>query len=316
MPTRRQALLAASATAIAGAASPSVPATAQPRRGGQPTFVFVHGAQGSSASWGPFLETFAAYGHRAVAVDLPGHGAQARFPVSYQAPQDDVAFATEPSAMAAITLDDYVNHVLDIVHQLARYGPVILVGMSLGGATIGRVGSLVPDLVSHLVYIAGFCLVKLRSVLAVLQTPEASTRINTPHVGDPVALLALRTNWRTANLDFLTTAKAAFFADGTDEQFRAVINACEPDESLQVLAVEAPVTLPAWGRIPRTYIRFGADRSMPPALVDRMITEADQATAQAGLSHRFDVHTIHGASHLGGILLHRPDVAHILHALA
>ncbi len=68
------------------------------RKNGQPTYVFVHGAGSNSFSWAPLLRELALLGHRTLAVDLPGHGFDAQFPISYQAPQDLEAFATEPSA--------------------------------------------------------------------------------------------------------------------------------------------------------------------------------------------------------------------------
>ena len=45
--------------------------------------------------WGPIQQELALQGWRSYAIDLPGHGAQARYPVSYQAPQDLEAFAAE-----------------------------------------------------------------------------------------------------------------------------------------------------------------------------------------------------------------------------
>ena len=52
------------------------------------TFVLIHGSGTSSTMWGPIQQELALQGWRSYAIDLPGHGAQARYPVSYQAPQD------------------------------------------------------------------------------------------------------------------------------------------------------------------------------------------------------------------------------------
>ncbi|MFY0581780.1 alpha/beta fold hydrolase [Cystobacter fuscus] len=57
------------------------------REKGQPTFVFVHGAGSNSFSWAPLLRELTLLGHRTLAVDLPGHGFDAQFPISYQAPR-------------------------------------------------------------------------------------------------------------------------------------------------------------------------------------------------------------------------------------
>lgn len=97
-PTRRAIIRTAASGALVGAAAVATPAHAGGRP--NPTFVFVHGANGAAGLWSPIILELAALGHRAVAVDLPGHGLHAGYPVSYQAPQDLAAFATEPSTMA------------------------------------------------------------------------------------------------------------------------------------------------------------------------------------------------------------------------
>jgi len=74
------------------------------------TFVLVHGAFGSSAELAPVLPVLEAHGHRAIAVDLP---------------------CTDLAA----TLDDYARTVVDAIAGIE--GPVVLVGHSAGGATIG-----------------------------------------------------------------------------------------------------------------------------------------------------------------------------------
>lgn len=63
-----------------------------------PTFILVHGAFANSFSFAPLQAELALLGHRSVAVDLPGHGFGATFPVPHQAPQDLAALAEEPGA--------------------------------------------------------------------------------------------------------------------------------------------------------------------------------------------------------------------------
>lgn len=55
------------------------------------------------------------------------------------------AFVAGPSPMAAVTVADNVSHVIDVVRRVRRHGPVVLVGHSLGGVTIGLVGNAIPD---------------------------------------------------------------------------------------------------------------------------------------------------------------------------
>ncbi|GGL60955.1 hypothetical protein GCM10010129_00670 [Streptomyces fumigatiscleroticus] len=51
----------------------------------------------------------------------------------------------------------------------------------------------------------------------------------------------------------------------------------------------------AWGRVPRTCLRFGKDRTIAPALQDRMIAEADARTP----GNRFTVYDFPDATHVG-----------------
>lgn len=271
------------------------------------TFVFVHGAGGNSFSWAPLMRELTLLGHRALAVDLPGHGFAAAFPAAYQAPQDLAALATAPSPMAGVTLTDAVEHVLGVLRRAAEHGPVTLVGHSRGGLTLTGVGNAAPDLVDRMVYISAWCCVDL-TVGEYMGEPEyAGSALHGTAgvlVGDPMAIGSLRMNWRTADPALLTALKAAMLADGTDDEFRAFLNTLEPDESLDAGTERANAR--AWGRIPRTYVRLARDTSLPLALQDRFIREADALTPD----NPFDVHTL-DSSHVR-FLLHPLEAARLL----
>ncbi|WP_067571852.1 alpha/beta hydrolase [Nocardia acidivorans] len=289
----RRALLGASAGALASGCTVG----AEPAAGAAaPTFVIVHGANGNGASYAPLVSALATAGYRALAVDLPGHGPAAHFPLSYQAPQDLAALLSEPAPLARIRLDDNVEHVVRVVRQVAEHGPVVLVGHSMGGATITRVGGEIPDLIARLVYFTAFCCVRLRSVLECFTVPEAAATLATtiPSLGDPEQTGVTRTNWRSADPVFLAAAKVALAGDYDDDKFRTALNAMEPDEAWDVTVGDARGEPATWGRIPRSYIRCSQDRMLPLALQDRMIAEADAATP----GNVFDVHTL-AAPHLG-----------------
>jgi hypothetical protein len=64
-----------------------------------------------------------------------------------------------------------------------------------------------------------------------------------------------------------------------------------------------------WGSIARTYIRLTDDRSLPVAMQDRLIAEADALTP----GNPYDVHTL-ATSHVG-FLLKSAEVAGILDQL-
>jgi pimeloyl-ACP methyl ester carboxylesterase len=248
-----------------------------------------------------------------VAVDLPGHGREAHYPLAYQAPQDLEALAVEPSPLARITSQDYTDRVVGVVRRASRNGPVILVGHSQGGLSVNWASNVVPHLIDRIVYIAAMCCVDLPSVDDYMATPEGSASLSRDvytygHVGDAEALGVLRINWRSSDPRFLAAAKTALAADYTDAEFRALINLQEPDETLSNFAADARGRADRWGRIPRTYVRFTKDLDVPLALQDRMIAEADRLTPR----NRFDVRSV-DASHAGP--MHRPEVVAILDEL-
>ncbi|MEU4405889.1 alpha/beta hydrolase [Streptosporangium sp. NPDC023963] len=277
------------------------------------TLVLVHGTHSSSAWASGLTAELTLRGHRCVAVDLPGHGAEAFYPRSYQAPQDLEELATEPSPLAEITIDDYVERVVDVVRRARRHGPVILAGMSQGGVTVSRVGNAVPELLERVVYVAAYCCVDLPNMAAYLETPENGDsllpRIAATVVADPAVLGVTRLNWRSADPAVFHAVKDTLAGDFTDEGVRRLLGVLEPDETAGIPLAEARGEAHTWGRIPRTYVRFTLDRLIPPALQDRFIEEADRLTPD----NPTDVRSV-AAPHVGPF--DRPELVEIFSELA
>ncbi|MFG1700360.1 alpha/beta hydrolase [Nonomuraea sp. NPDC049309] len=303
--TRRTVLKLAAAGAGAAAAAP----VARPKKE-VTTYVFVTGSNGGATA----DSELALRGHRTVAVDLPGHAHEGQFHRAYQAPQDLKALATLKSPMAKVRLDDYVEAAVKVVRRVAGYGPVILVGGSLGGATITKVADEVPDLIDTLVYDAAYCCTRLRSPNDYATTPEGRTSLAASLVdgivADPSAIGAVRINWRSANPKFLDAAKKAFMDEGSEGEFLALLNGLLPDESMLVQGADARGRRDRWGRVRRVYIRHTKDRMIPVALQDRMIREADAATP----GNRFRVFSV-ATSHAPTRQAYR-EISEILHRLA
>ncbi|AJE84477.1 esterase [Streptomyces albus] len=269
-----------------------------------PTFVFVHGAFANSFSFAPLGAELALLGHRSAAVDLPGHGFEATYPAAYQAPQDLDALAAEPGSIKGITLADNAARVIDILERAKRNGPTVLVAHSRGGVTATAVANARPELIDRIVYVSAWCPVEL-AVGDYYTQPEMAGvdpgAFAATLVGDPGALGLLRTNFRTADPAALAAFKRAFAADLTDDEFRVFLNTFQPDENLDAGTSADRAQAASWGRVPRTYVRLAADASLPLAVQDRMIREADALTPD----NPFDVRTLEG-SHLGWLVHPRP----------
>ncbi|MEU5950794.1 alpha/beta fold hydrolase [Streptomyces sp. NPDC047525] len=279
----------------------------------QPTFVLVHGAFANSFSFAPLQAELGLLGHRSVALDLPGHGFDATFASSYQAPQDLDALAAEPGRIKGVTLADNVARVIEVLERAKQNGPTILVGHSRGGATITAVGNARPDLIDRIVYVAAWCPVDL-TVGDYYAEPEMADvdpgAFASALVGNPAELGVLRVNFRTAAPEPLAAMKQAFAADLTDDEFRTFLNTFQPDENLDVGTSADRAQGATWGRIPKSYVRLSDDASIPLAMQDRMIREADALTPD----NPFDVGTVE-SSHLSW-LVHPKPAAKLLADLA
>jgi hypothetical protein len=181
----------------------------------------------------------------------------------------------------------------------------------MGGLSVSRVADAVPELLSHICYMAAFCPSRtMPSLMDCASSPEGQHALNPLHqVGDPEKLGVLRLNWRTSDRRELAAFKEMICADHTDAQFLRVLEGMQTDESMTAYADRAVGRATTWGRLPRTYLRFGKDRTVAPQLQDRMIAEADELTPH----NRFTVHDFPNAGHLGP-----PDptrVTDVLHGL-
>ena len=80
------AALAAAAPAMLGHVA--LVAAAEPRKIGK-TFLIVHGGWEGPFAFARIVPPLAQYGHRVIAVELPGRGLSAQFPKSYFTPRDN-----------------------------------------------------------------------------------------------------------------------------------------------------------------------------------------------------------------------------------
>lgn len=249
-----------------------------------PTFVFVHGAWHGSWCWAETVRLLAEKGYLSIALDLPGHGLGAKFPASY-ATQSFPALNTEASPLAAIGLNDYREHTLKTLRGLvaAGSGPVILVGHSLGGATITNVAEAAPELIRKIVYLTAFVPVPGRfavpSVIQYIQDPIfAASEVPPLFIADP-AVGAGRINHNSADAKYVAADRSAFYGDATDDAFKAVANLLTPDEPVQGFANPVTATVAKWGSVQKAFIRCTKDKAIPISVQDIMIAEGNRLTS-------------------------------------
>ncbi|GAA4836118.1 alpha/beta hydrolase [Actinomycetospora corticicola] len=221
------------------------------------TYVLVHGAFSTAAAWGPVARDLALRGHRVVAVDLPGHGLDAR-----------------DTGMVGVSTADDVAAVTAVVRAVD--GPVVLVGHSRGGLTVTAVANAVPERLAHVVYVSAWCCVVGGPSVYASVAPSALDRL-APRLltADPAEVAELRVDFRTTDPEALDALQDALLADGSRTELLAMLATMDGRESLAVDEAMVTVDPDRWGRVPRTYVRLGGDRALMPALQDRFVADSE-----------------------------------------
>jgi len=202
------------------------------------TYVLVHGSWHAAWCWHKIVLRLERAGHRAIAVDLPGHGRDRR-------------------PLAGITLDDYVRCVTDILDRERE--PAILVGHSRGGIVISQATEARPDRVRCLVYLAAFLV------------PDGGTALELALSDRESLVLPGLAFDRTAGWDMLAehAYREALYADCTDNDIALARLLLTPEPSAPA-ATPLRLSAAGYGRVPRTYIELTQDRAVSPALQRRM----------------------------------------------
>lgn len=99
------------------------------------TFVLIHGAWHGAWCWNKVVPLLEAAGHRAVTLDLPGHG-------------------MDGTDRRRVTMDTCAARIVEALHKQTE--PAVLVGHSMGGAAISQAAEQEPSLIGLLVYLAAY----------------------------------------------------------------------------------------------------------------------------------------------------------------
>ncbi|HEX5066016.1 MAG TPA: alpha/beta fold hydrolase [Myxococcota bacterium] len=197
-------------------------------------FALVHGAWHGAWCFDRLVPALEAKGHRAVAFDLPGHGA-------------------DPTPPGQVTLDDYVARVGEVLARQPE--PAHLLGHSMGGVVITQAGERHAQHVRSLVYLAAF-LPRQGESLGSVAMPSAVT----PH---------LRPDREARVVHFDPAgARDAFYLDCADADVAAASARLSPQPIApwaQAVQVGA-----RYAALPRHYVECTFDKAIPLAEQRRM----------------------------------------------
>ncbi|HKT99487.1 MAG TPA: alpha/beta hydrolase [Paraburkholderia sp.] len=251
----------------------------------RPNLVFVHGFWHDSGTWSQVLPGLSGKGFDVHALDLPGAGKNAELPASYfRRPLDAAAFATEPSPNATVTQDERTSAVVKVIKSLNR--PTILVGHSMGGATISDVAEAVPELLAAVVYLTAFLLPPGMPPLAMIEHETmASAMVPSLFLADPAVVGALRLDPHAEDPAYQAKLKVAFYADVAEAEVAPVITRLHCDEPITTVLRPSAVTAERFGTVKRHYIRCVNDQAIPVTGQDYMISAIDHAMGNRTQQH-------------------------------
>jgi len=197
--------------------------------------VLVHGGFHGAWCWERLLPHLEG---PVLAVDLPGRG-------------------KHPAAMAEVTVEACVRSVIADM-DAAGLGRVLLVGHSLGGATVPVVAARVPERVAHLVLVS--CILAPEEGAIIDAFPDETRELTRRRLGDS----------QDAETEMSEQHHRELIGDELDgEILRSVLDRVGPDSRHLFTDRASRAGLP--DDLPRTYVRLKRDLAVPWALQERMI---------------------------------------------
>jgi pimeloyl-ACP methyl ester carboxylesterase len=252
----------------------------------RPAFVFVHSAWLSAATWQKLIPLLEARGYVARALDLPGAGANAKAPSSYdRRPLDAAAFASEPSPNASVTQEDRTRAVIALVEDTRRQtgAPIVLVGHSLGGLTVTAVAETIPEQLHAAVYLCAYMVPPGMPTSTIRQGVNSGSLVQALQKANPKEVGAIRIDPRSEDSDYREQLRLAFFGDVSPTDFALELTHMHCDEPVRPVLTPSVMTAERFGRVPRHYFRTLEDRAILIAAQDFMISAVD--IAMGNLTH-------------------------------
>jgi pimeloyl-ACP methyl ester carboxylesterase len=200
--------------------------------------VLVHGAWHGPWCWNKLAPVLEAQGHRVTAVELPGRRGDA-------------------AELASLKLDHFVASVVQVLDASPR--PVVLVGHSLGGATISLVAEARPDKIKTLTYLTAFMVPAGMTVGSIAMTDKETwiPKVVQRDAGTGVSRL------NPAHV------REVFYQDCSDEDVAYAQQRVTPEASTMGVT-PIRTTNERFGRVDRVYIECLRDHAIGIATQRRM----------------------------------------------
>jgi pimeloyl-ACP methyl ester carboxylesterase len=204
------------------------------------TYLLIHGAWHGAWCWDKVVPMLQASGHKAIAIDLPGHG-------------QDIGRTSD------ISLDDYVNEVVKTAND--QHGQVILVGHSMSGIVISQAAEkLGGKKISALIYLDAFLPRNGESLFSLVDATLKQLPPNASRKPTLVENIIMSEDHKT---NFVNPEMAAqiFYHDCSEEDKKFAL-ARILKEPIAPLATPLRLTDDVYGAIPKYYILCTESKDM------------------------------------------------------
>ena len=232
------------------------------------TFVLLHGSFHAAWNWHKVIPLLERAGHRAIAIDLPGHGHDSMPPCK-------------------ITLECCVERVVRIVDEC---DDPVLVAHSRNGIVISQAAQHRPERIKGLIYLAAYLVPNGRSMMDYAVTDADSLVLQNSTAKVPsrwlpqlvrwlrfpalcwLAMKCLPRSWQVHRLNH-EVFREALYHDCPSEITELANVLLEPEPHWPGFA-PLHLTEARYGRVPRLYIECLSDCAVTPALQRRMLADS------------------------------------------